>query len=238
MTRLARFPGSGGAYASTPDSAAFSALGSFSMIFLGSMADYTPGADQSIMGHLATTGSQRSWRLSMNGSTNIGKFQMQTSSNGSSNTINVCSVTSGISDGDVKWILVTRNTSNGQVKFYTAPFTPGDVSPPAIGSFTQLGTTITGATGSLFNSTATLNVGAYGTGSDLLAGDCYRAMLYSNLYGGGSESLLRDFNPNDAPNNGATSWTSQTTGETWTLNGSMTMVETSRFPKTMMVVQN
>lgn len=200
---------------STPDNAAFSALGDFSLVFLFSANDFTPAGQQTVASHLTTTGNQRSWRFFLQ---TDGTWNLQLSTNGSTSSTATSSAASGYTDGVVRWGLITRATGTGDVKFYTGPVWDGaSVAPPAIGSFSQLGTTRTGPTGTLFNSTADLYVSTHSAGaSEPFAGKAYRVLLYTGIYGSGSETLVRDCNPNDYTT--GTTWVAATTGETWTLN--------------------
>jgi hypothetical protein len=104
------------------------------------------------------------------------------------------------------YLKVTRQVSNGEVKFYT--------SNDGI-SYTQLGTTITSTTGNIRLGSQPLEIGQNVSGSNnRLIGKIYRATI-SNSIGG---APVVDFNP--ATYNASTSqttWTSST-GEVWTIN--------------------
>ena len=106
----------------------------------------------------------------------------------------------------VKWVRVTRESSNGNVTFFTS--TDGV-------TWVQLGLIVTSTTGSLFNGVAPLTIANNNiSGTDGFGGDIYRLTI-SNSIGG---SPVVDFNPSSY--NRATSQTSwvSATGETWTLN--------------------
>lgn len=216
------FPGASGDYASTPDNAAFSALGDFSIVARLSADDWTPATLQVIASQYNSTGNQRSWFFAFLAT---GELRLAVSTDGSSISGSATSTAApSFTDATTYWVLVTRTSSSGDVKFYTAADT-GSSTPPAIGSFSQLGSTVTGMpTGTLFDSSARLIFATIepGTGN-LFDGNAYRFALYSGIYGGGSETLLRDFNPSDATSVVSTSWTAGTTGETWTLNGSVAL---------------
>lgn len=218
---LCRFPGTSGDYGSAPDDAAFSALSDFSVVVLASLDDWTPPTtSNTFMGHQNTVGDQRSWNFTQ---VNASNLRLAISTDGITLSNHLATAAHGFTDGTAHWLLVTRDATSADVKFYTADVVAGSVAPPAIGSFTQLGTAVNnGITGALHNSTALLHVAALTTAggagaANMLDGDVYRALLYTGIYGSGSESLVRDFNPADCAS--ATSWTSATTGETWTLNG-------------------
>lgn len=218
MGILARFPGTSGDYATAPDNAAFSALTDFSVVALVSLDDWTPAAFTDIASHHSTTGNQRSWRFGVD---TAGRLALVLSTNGTAASTFMSTVATGFTDGTKNWVLVTRASASGNLNFYTAAYSAGTFTPPAIGSFSLLGTgNVAGTTGTLHNSTASLSVGASTAGTvGLLDGDVYRFSLYTGIYGGGSETLVRDFFPTDAGDTTDTSWTSSATGETWTLNG-------------------
>jgi stage V sporulation protein SpoVS len=105
-----------------------------------------------------------------------------------------------------KWIKVTRQSSSGDVKFFT--------SADGV-TYTQLGTTQSTTAGNMFNSTASLIVGNNSVGGgDGYGGKIYRLTL-SNSIGG---APVVDFNPSQYnAANSQTQWTS-TTGEVWSIN--------------------
>lgn len=220
MGILARFPATSGDYASCPDATDISGLTDLSAVALLSLDDWTPTGNQTIISHLSTTSNQRSWRLYVTATD--GKLNFDLSTDGINPQTATSSAAPSFTDATMYWVLVTRKSSNGEVKFYTASYSSGTFTPPTLANFTQLGTTRTSGTGTLYNSTADLIVGGITAGTAaLLKGDVRRARLYSGLYGSGSETLLRDFYPTDAGSTSATSWTATatSTGETWTLNG-------------------
>jgi hypothetical protein len=132
------------------------------------------------------------------------KLVLQYSLNGISALSGTCSVSLGSTY--IGWVKINRISSTGVIKFYTS--TDGI-------TYTQLGGDISGTSGNIFNSTASLAIGAYRNGFDIpFSGKIYRATI-SNSIGG---APVVDFNPNQY--NAATSqtqWTSST-GEVWTIN--------------------
>lgn len=215
MGILARFPQTSGDNATTPDAAGFSALGDFSVILLVSLDDWTPTAQNDVFCHSAYGTANRSWSVVV---TTAGRLGLGLSTSGTSETQYTSNVL-GYADGTMKWLLITRASSTGTIKFYDAAYTAGVSTIPASSSFTQIGSNVTGMTGTLANSGQTLNVGnRANNATTMLKGDVRRAVLYSGIYGS-SPTMLCDFHPTDAGSTSATSWTSVNTGETWTLNG-------------------
>lgn len=216
--RYISLPGSNGDFVSTPDAAAFSALSDFSVAVYLSMNDWTPAATSFLMCH----NGNRSWTLAL--ATN-GTLRLQLSNTDVAfQTQAFSTVAPTVSDGTAIWLLVTRETVAGNIKFYTAPSNAYAV--PAIGSFTQLGTTVGGALAlPLWDGTDTLVVGANGSaGTSTAAGKVYRSTLYSGVYGSGSEVILRDCNAFDGKRN-TTTWVAATSAETWTLAGNAKILD-------------
>jgi hypothetical protein len=130
------------------------------------------------------------------------------------NSLNVASATSIVASGSKLWVRCTRNSSTGDIKFYTSN-NPVTTAISSI-SWTQLGATVSGITGALNSSSLNgLFIGSYvSSGSGESQEQIYRVTL-SNSIGG---APVVDFNPNQY--NAATSqtqWTSST-GEVWTIN--------------------
>ena len=112
-----------------------------------------------------------------------------------------------------RWVRVTRNSSNGEVKFFysadAVTTTPNSVT------WIQLGATVSGTIGASVTGTSIVAIGAQAaTGLNAVQGRIHRATI-SNSIGG---APVVDFNP--AQYNASTSqtaWTSNT-GEVWTIN--------------------
>ena len=203
-----------GDYLTTPDAAGFSAPGDFSIVARLRATDWTPANAVTVASHYGSAGN-RSYRLTLVGSSS-GTLRLTVSTDGTAITSIDSTVAPSFTDGTTYWVLMTRASSSGDVKFYTAADNGSNI-PPAIGSFTQLGTTVTSTTGTLYNSTDTLYVGATTSGTFSWNGNIYRVTIYSGIYGSGSESRVADMLADDY-SSGST-FTASTTGETWTLNG-------------------
>jgi hypothetical protein len=111
------------------------------------------------------------------------------------------------------WLRVTRVSSTGDIKFWTS--TDSKTTAPLSVNWTQLGTTVSGPSGSRTTTTDNIVIGKYNQYiNNSFNGNIFRATV-SNVIGG---TPVVDFNP--ATYNASTSqtqWTS-TTGEVWTIN--------------------
>lgn len=147
-------------------------------------------------------------------STNIGyaflvsasKLFFQFSLTGTVNIISQSTVNLPFTINQDYWIKVTRNATNGNVQFFT--------SADGV-TYTQLGSTVSSTSGSMFNSTQVLEIGSRGNGlSQLLQGVVYYTSI-SNAIGGSPTQI---FNPQDYNASiSQSTWTSST-GEVWTRN--------------------
>lgn len=160
-----------GHYASTPDSAAVSVTGDIDIRCKAALADWTPSAQASFVSKNNTAG-HRSYNFVV---TAAGKLSLISYYDGTNNYGAISSVATGVTDGEVKWVRVTRASSTGTTKFYLSD----DGS-----SWTQLGTDIATTASGLFDSDVPLEVGASGAGAfNLATGYFYRAQLLSGIDG-------------------------------------------------------
>lgn len=169
-------------------------------------ADYTPAAITGVMAQYLTTGNQRSWLIQI---ITDGRIQYIRSTDGSA-TVTGTSTAPSLTDGTTYWLGVEYVTSSGALAFYKADDAP---SVPSIWSgWTSISsTTIT--SGTPFDSTAALTVGAFNAGtSNMAAGDFFDAVVYDDGV------AVATYNANNA-RVGGSSFTSSATGETWTVNG-------------------
>lgn len=205
-----------GDYLTTPDAAGFSALGDFSIVARVNATDWTPTVSGAIASQYGAGGA-RSFRFILVGAS-AGTLRLVQSTGGTTVVTATSTSAPSFTDGTTYWVMVTRASSSGDVKFYTAADN-GSNTPPSSGSFTQLGSTVTGGpTGNLFNSASSLYVGESDSGAGFYwTGSIYRVTIYSGIYGSGSESRVADMLADDYSS--GTTFTAGTTGETWTLNG-------------------
>jgi len=172
--------GVGGNYASAPDSAALDIVGDITLIAQIEADDYTPVSGQSIFGKIAA--SNLSYRLDI---TSTGRLNALVSPNGTTYGVNLDSTAAiPFSDLGRGWVAMTRESSSGNIKFYTAASSSSMPSFPA--SWTQLGTTVAGTSGAVFSGNAALNVGANSSGSNSFSGRIYNAKIYNGYDGAGT----------------------------------------------------
>lgn len=201
-----------GNYASTPNAAANQITGSIDVRVKVAMKDWTPSAANGLIGKTSGAGN-RSWRFEVNAAS--GALSFQWSQDGTTGISELSSATdggaqlgTGFTDGTTHYVRVTRNSTTGDVNFYT--------SDDGV-TWSQLGVTQTGVTGAMSNQAVAVEVGATFAGTaNITSGKIYNAQIYNGING----TLAVDFNAEDSAatsTNGAT-FVSSTTGETWTLN--------------------
>jgi hypothetical protein len=161
--------GATGNYMSTPDASVLDITGDIDIRAQVALDDWTPAVDNTIISKWNT--SNISYALNVN---TTGVLGLYFSSNGTTIVGATSTVATGINDGATSWIRVTRASVSGSVIFYTS--TDGS-------TWTQLGTTIAGASGSLFSGTASLDIGRLGTGTNGTSGKIYRAQILSGING-------------------------------------------------------
>jgi hypothetical protein len=193
--------GVSGNYVSTPNAVANQITDNLELIAQASLKWQSISAtDYDLIGKFS--GAAEGYILRYNGSaktlvlvTNLGGFTTYSS------TATITAVNDAI-----LWVKITRQRSNGEVKFFT--------SPDGI-TYTQLGSTVSGSTAAINVGSSVVEIGSRGVGTTASTlGKIYRATI-SNSIGG---TPVVDFNP--ASYNASTSqtaWTSAT-GEVWTIN--------------------
>ena len=195
-----------GDYFSTPDSVANSITGDISFVVDCALDDWTPAAVNTLLSKDGISATTRSYAFNIQPTTGYPSLNFSTDGT------TIISVTANaaptVADGGRIHVGVQREASTGQVKFYT--------SPDHV-TWTQLGTTQTGATGAIFDSTTQVHFGNLTSTSLSLAGKIYDVEIYSGLYFTGSATLKVDFDPADWTT--GSTWTAVDTGEVWTING-------------------
>jgi hypothetical protein len=183
--------------------------------------DYTPAAEIGIAGQYQLVGNLRNFLASIQ----TGAAATRTSSDGTLEG-EVDSSTALTDTDNVETTLRWRydlDDGGGNRAAYFDRWT---------GSWTAIGTspvTAVGTVASVFNSSAVVMIGGILNGATLLlawAGNVKRIQAFNSLNSAGTPfggaTLLWDFNPNDYVS--GTSWTSSTTGETWDIIGTASVV--------------
>lgn len=182
-------PGVNGAYWSAPDSAALSITGDIDIRARISLNDWTPSAEQVLVGKWLATGNQRSYSLRL---TTGGTFYVTTSNDGTAVVTTTANAANALTNGQTYWIRATLDVDDGAgnrvANFY---FAPDSETEPTV--WTSIGTTVTVAgTTSIFDGTAALEIGSFNGGSSPAAGRLYRVIIRPNLTSG-TKVLDADF---------------------------------------------
>lgn len=196
-------PGSAGSYFSTPDSVANSITGDIDLRVYVAAKDWTPASESVLLSKWTNVGSQQAWSFQIQAN---GVPKLYLSTTGANILTWAASTGPTVTDGTGLWVRVTRSTSTGDGVFYT--------SQDGV-TWTQLGTTIAGTGGAIFDSTAPIEIGTNqgGTVGPFALSGVYRAQIYNGIAG----TLALDFTPTAWIT--GTTFTSSGTGEVWTLNG-------------------
>jgi hypothetical protein len=200
-------PGGSGNYVSSPDHASLDITGDIDVRAFIQPDDWTPSPQQAILSKYNVTGNQRSYQFILR---TPGQLEFTWSTNGTATVTAVSSVATGFTDGTSGWVRATLAVATGTVIFYTS--TDGT-------NWTQLGTAQVSGVTSIFAGTATANIGARSAGTvDVFNGLFHQAEIRSGINGTIVASPRFD---NLVP--GATSMV-DSTGKTWTLNGTASIV--------------
>lgn len=206
--------GATGNYANTPDSAAASITGDIDIRSKVALDDWTPSGNSSFITKYNSTGNQKAYGFRViSGST--GRLNLYWSNNGSADISAQSTASPTVTNGAILWVRATLDVDNGASGYDVNFYTSIDGA-----TWTQLGATVTGgATTSIFDSTASIEVGSVGGGTQLADGKIYYAEVRSGIGG----SAVAKFDPSNDADPGDTSFTSST-GEVWTINGTATLV--------------
>lgn len=210
-------PAASGAYADTPNTAANNPVGDLDLQAAVALNSATPAAIGAIVGKWSSTATDQHYLLYVD---TAGKLVAGWRSVSATKTA-TSTVAVGAGLTSKMWVRATIQVNtplNGwTVNFYTAPDNNG--SP---GAWTQLGTTVTSASGGGgLNQTGTksVEIGSTTNGTqNLLAGKVYRVRILSGVNG----TAACDIDFQDDTSGATTSVAS--TGETWTLHGAASIV--------------
>ena len=195
--------------ASTLDAAALDIVGDIDVRVKVAMDDWTPAAVSTLAAKWQVSGNQRSWRFNLN--TNGGLFA-QWSENGT-NELSHFIGSIGITDGAVKWVRWTLDVDNGASGNDSKFFTSDDGT-----NWTQVSTTQTTAgVTSIYNSTASLEIGAIG-GAVIARGKFFRAQVLNGI--GGTVAFDANFEESITSLNQASFTESSSNAATVTINRS------------------
>jgi hypothetical protein len=204
-------PGVANNSASAADSAAGDITGHIEFVADVYSPDWSPASDTGAIITKAETGALGlSYRFNV---TTGGLLQVIVYSAPTTILANaVSTVATGFSDGTRHWVGALRNSTTGDVKFYTSE--DGE-------AWTQLGATVSAASGSIYSGGSKVEVGSVFAGvDDLLISRVYYAEVRNGNGStmGGTAALV--FDPSTDAHRGDTSFTSSATGEVWTINQS------------------
>lgn len=207
-------PDLAGSHATTPSVAALNVPGDIDIRAVIAFPDYSDGATQAIIAKYVTSGDQRSFQFRV-GATGTLQFVFSTNGTGGNTATSTTTVyNEGKADGQLIAVRVTRASATGAITFYTGndPVLQPD-------SWEPMGAVVTGNTGAIFASTAPLEVGATNNGAnDRALGTVVMAQVRSGIGG----TIVG--NPNFANNATGTLSFADSTGKTWTVNGTATIL--------------
>ncbi len=164
--------------ATTPDNAALDITGNIDLSGVINLADYSNGANQTVVAKYLTTGNQRSYGLRVTSTGAIGLFYSLTGAAGLSGTSTVTLYDLGFTDAQWVAIRATRVAATGVITFYI-----GDRLNLDTAIWTQIGSTVAGTAGNLFVSTAELTVGVSGGNVDRATGTIAQVRVRSVIAG-------------------------------------------------------
>jgi hypothetical protein len=206
-------PGVASNFLSVPDSPALRITGDVEFVARVSLTDWTPAAEQFVVGKFLVTGNQRSYVMSVAAS---GRIAVRTSPDGSAVVYSESSAVPAFADGVAYWIKATVDVDNGAsgntARFY---FAADQATEPT--AWTEIGSPVVnaGAT-SIFAGTAAAEVGSHSLGvSGPLAAGVRRAIIRDGIGG----STVLDVDTSVLTSMTATSFTA-TTGQTVTIGRS------------------
>lgn len=208
--------GSSGAWASTPDIAAWTAAGVLRWVARIRASDYTRAADQVIIGQYVNTGNQRAHLFAV---TTAGALRLDISSNGTTNAFTQASSAPAFVDGTAYWVGVEYNTATGALTYYKAA--DAEAQPALWAGFTQI-STHTVAAAAPFASTGALGIGAIDAG---VTARFFGSIIRAQFIDDGVTIANPDFSANGSPLavTGASTYT-DSTGKVWTLGGTASIL--------------
>jgi hypothetical protein len=212
-------PGVAGSYCSTPDSVANSITGDISIQAELTCPDWSPAADGAIVSK-AIADPDRSWVVWL---LTTGKLRFEWDPTGSVASVRILDSTVAVpfTDGTLGAIKVDVDVDNGAGGVSATFWTSSSVDGP----WTQLGAVATSAgTTTLCDTIAPINIGSRANGAlSPLTATFGRVCIFNGING----TQVTCFNPNDWAS--GTTWVSEATRETWTINGNVTITNVPLF---------
>jgi hypothetical protein len=216
-----RLPGTSGAYASTPDTAALSITGDIDIRVKVAMDDWTPAFEQTLIAKYYTGTPNRSWRIY---AAPAGVIRAAFSPTGVT-PYDVVAWTHGLTDGSTIWLRYVHDVDNGSGGHTAYLYSSTDAVTWTL-RHTTTNAGIAGAT-SIFDSTAPVEVGSFNLGaSGPTAGNVYAVEIRNGIDGIVVASPSFD---QTAPNGSVYGSTTLTDpqGNVWTRNGSASFATTA-----------
>ena len=201
-------PGAGANYAEAPHNANLAVTGDIDIVVRVGLDDWTPASDQSLISKRVTAG-QHCYQFSVVNTS--GALAFSAILDGTTLSTATSSAAPPFVDGSSYWVRATRVASTGAVTFYYAA---DQATEPS--SWTQLGTTASTTSGSLFNGTDNVQVGCNRNGLNLAQGKFYRAIVRNGI--GGTTVFDADFTRGITSGGQATFTESSANAATVTIN--------------------
>lgn len=200
--------------ATTPDTAALDITGDIDLRAVIAFPDYSTGSNSTIIGKYVVTLGQRSYWLRVGPTGTLEMVISTTGANSSTAQSTITLYDAGHSDGDVLAVRATRTAATGVVTFYIGndPVLDPDV-------WETFGGTDTTITGNIFASTSPLELGSVNNGlADRATGTIVMAQVRNGING----TIVA--NPKPAAEATGTGSFADSTGKTWTVNGTATIL--------------
>lgn len=197
-------PGVSANYVSSSVGTRLNGLGSITIIAKARLQSWVPGASYMLVSKSDGV-AQSSFAMYINGTGNLLFFY---SPDGTTARTATASAATGISAGSEYYVGVEYNHATGKVNFYK--------SVDGV-TWVLIGIEQTITAGSIFDSTAPLELGSYAAGLIALAGNVFEARVYSGFQITSTGTLKTDAHVH-RDHSAGTTWVSSTTGETYTIN--------------------
>ena len=206
-TNYVYHPGANSNTQSIPDSAALDITGDIDLRAFIALDDWTPAGNGAIIDKRDSSASGISYTLRIN---TAGTLGLSWTADGTTAITANSTVATGVTDGTAKWIRATLDVNNG-AGGYEVNFFLSDNGT----TWTQLGTTITGAsTTSIYSGSGNVALGGSLLGAFFITGKYYRAQIFSDIT---ETTKVLDVDTSVITTGAATSFTA-VTGQTVTIN--------------------